>query len=429
MTARSFLAWLIPAALAGTALLLVAPPVTVAAGRPPEILSWRHQIFSTERYVELTKQWEGFVEKHPTDARAWVEWGDALRYTGSGDAANEKYTRAFAIDSTDAAAATAFASIQVTGQAQPGDWKLGDRLLRSVVTRDPDYPDAYYMLWVTSLRRGDDALAQQCLRRMIETGDMPRPLVDYGYNMLAGAPPNAIVLTNGDNDTYPPLAVQVLRGLRPDVAIVNLSLLNTEWYIRYQRDHGVPIPLTDAQIAELRPTRGNLIAAQVVRALSDRLAAQRDARPLRYAVTVPPENRKPAGRIVLEGLLVRIEPGEPTDDEHPDIDVPRTRELVDAVYRFEGMTDPFVDWERESVVPRLGLNYASLLMRLGETPPTPDAACDTGVYLYRAAEILAAHPAEGSGMLTELLSSWAQMSPNSTWLARARKLVAGTSPR
>ena len=92
---------------------------------------------------------------------------------------------------------------------------------------------------------------------MVETGDMPRPLLDYGYNMIAGAPPNAIILTNGDNDTYPPLAMQVLRGLRPDVAIVNLSLLNTTWYIRYQRDHGVPIPLTDAVIDTLRMKPNN----------------------------------------------------------------------------------------------------------------------------------------------------------------------------
>ena len=39
-------------------------------------------------------------------------------------------------------------------------------------------------------------------------------------------------------------------------------------------------------------------------------------------------------------------------------------------------------------------------MQLGETPPAPDAACDTGVYLYRAAEILAAHRAEAGEWLT-----------------------------
>jgi hypothetical protein len=422
--------WPIPVALAWVALALLAVlAAATAADRPPEVLSWRHQILSTERYGELAQQWERYAQEHPGDARAWVEWADALRYSGARDAANEKYARAFAIDSTDAAAATAFACIQVTGQAKAGDWELGDRLLRRVMERHPDFPDAYYMLWVTALRRGDEALAQRCLRRLVETGDMPRPLVDYGYNMLVGAPLNAIVLTNGDNDTYPPLAVQALRGLRLDVAIVNLSLLNTEWYIRYQRDRGVPIPFTDAEIAGLKATRENLIATQVVRALNDRLGAQAGSRPLRYSVTVPAESRKLPGRSMLEGLLVRIEPGALTEAGHPDIDEARTRELIDTVYRMESATDPFVDWERESSVANLALNYASLLMRLGEAPPAPDAACDTGAYLYRAAEILAAHRAEGGEMLTELLSSWAQMSPTSPWLERARRLVASAETR
>lgn len=419
---RVMLAW-------GTLILVVGLGATVAADRPPEILSWRHQIFSAERYGELAKQWERYALAHPRDARAWVEWADALRYAGERDAANETYARAFSIDSTDVVAATAFACIHVTGQAKTGDWTLGDRLLRRAVERDPDFPDAYYMLWVTALRRGDEALAQRCLRRLVETGDMPGPLVDYGYNMLVGAPANAIVLTNGDNDTYPPLAVQALRGLRPDVSIVNLSLLNTEWYIRYQRDHGVPIPFSDAQIAALRATPGNLIATQVVRALNDRLMAQASSRPLRYAVTIPTASRQLPGRGVLEGLLVRLEPGEPTEAQHPDIDAARTRELIDTVYRIESATDPFVDWERESSVANLTLNYASLLMRLGEAPPAPDAACDTGVYLYRAAEILAAHRAQGGEMLDELLASWAQLSPGSPWLERARQLAASTRSR
>ena len=421
----STMARLIQVAAAGLALTVLAVPHAAAADRPPEILSWRHQILPAARYSELAQQWERYAQERPGEARAWVEWADALRYSGARDAANEAYTRAFAIDSADAAAATAFACIHVTGQLKEGSWKLGDRLLRRVVERHPDFADAYYMLWVTALRRGDEALAQQCLRRLVETGDMPRPLVDYGYNMLVGAPANAIVLTNGDNDTYPPLAVQALRDLRPDVAIVNLSLLNTEWYIRFQRDHGVPIPLTDKEITGLQATPENLIATQVVRALSDRLASQHGARPLRYAVTVPESSRKLPGRSVLEGLLVRIEPGAPAEATHPDIDVAPTRELIDSVYRIESATDPFIDWERESSVGNLMLNYASLLMRLGEAPPAPDAACDTGVYLYRAAEILAAHRPAGGEMLEELLSSWAQVSPGSPWLERARKLAAG----
>ncbi len=395
------------------------------AGRPPEILSWRHQILAQDRYVELAKQWEAFVGQHPGDARAWVEWGDALRYSDEGAKAREKYAQAFAVDSTNAAAVTAYVGSQLVYAGMTTDWKLALARLRRAMEREPDYPETYYMLWSAALHDGDQALANECLRRMVALGDMPRPLVDCGYNMLVGAPANAIILTNGDNDTYPPLAVQVLSGLRPDVSIVNLSLLNTEWYIRYQRDHGVPIPLSDAQIKDLKATPDNWISTQVARAIYDQLSAQGWPRALCYSVTVYEGNRKLPGPMAIEGLLLRILPATGGETGGPNLDIARTRELFDTVYRIDSMTDPLIDWQREAAVARLGRNYAHLLIQLGTAPPTQDAACDVGAYLYRGIALLAfQHDGE---KVAQILKDWVQREPNSPWLARAQKLAPGVT--
>ena len=54
---------------------------------------------------------------------------------------------------------------------------------------------------------------------------------DTGMNYLSCVGENAILFTNGDNDTYPLWYVQETEGFRTDVRVTNLSFLQTEWYV------------------------------------------------------------------------------------------------------------------------------------------------------------------------------------------------------
>lgn len=187
---------------------------------------------------------------------------------------------------------------------------------------------------------------------------------DYAYNMLQSCDENGLIFTNGDNDTFTLWFLQEVEGLRKDVRVVNLSLLNTNWYIKQlkHQEPRVPITLADETIDMLNiqgweerevhragitwtvPPAGMLgedigyLRVQDLMILHI-LEQNNWEKPVFFAVTVSPENDVGLDDYMqLEGMVWRVLP-----DPDPDLmDVERTRHNLWNVYQYRGIADPQV---------------------------------------------------------------------------------------
>lgn len=206
---------------------------------------------------------------------------------------------------------------------------------------------------------------------------------DYAYNLLMSCDKDGILFTNGDNDTFPLWFLQEAMGIRKDVRVVNLSLLNTRWYIKQLKElePKVPISYTYEQIDGLNhelnpfekdtpfktPNSGILVTIpgrQTMNALrvQDKMVlnivdSNKWRKPVYFAVTVSNGNKMGLDPYLrMEGLVYRVLPEAQSPENRVDID--RTVFMLDNVYRFRSLGDGTLKNLNETTEKLLS-NYAA----------------------------------------------------------------------
>ena len=212
---------------------------------------------------------------------------------------------------------------------------------------------------------------------------------DYAYNLLQSCEPDGILFTNGDNDTFPLWFLQEVEGIRKDVRVVNLSLLNTSWYIKQLRDREPKIDiryddqfidevLTDFEDEDLYrrywPEPKTVAVAGMefevrdyagynVLRIQDEMVLKiigwnNWKKPIHFALTVPVSNRSGVDPyLAMAGMVVTLRP-----DENPPVAEERIETLIYDTFQLRSLLDPEV-YKDENTARLLG-NYRAIYAQL-----------------------------------------------------------------
>jgi hypothetical protein len=268
-------------------LILVAAWPQVARGQ--DSLARARALYAQNKLAEAYPLFASAAKAHPRSAEAHAWLAETARRRGLYDEARDAARTAVAIDSCSTFALTVLGYLYQPiysgweGTSADSSWHY----YRRAVGCDPGDGNAWVGLWMEALRRGELSWETRSLRSLDTSGFLTPPVLAYNRWVLHTLPPRALLLTAGDWDTYPALALQTVDYVRSDVGIVNLSMLNLPWYVRLVCErYGVRAPFADSMLDRLS-AEGHL-ADSVVRVWRAQSLAGQLERPLAAATTVGP---------------------------------------------------------------------------------------------------------------------------------------------
>ena len=332
------------AALVGLALVTGSVGCTKGASRGPAWTRWgitkpateagaeaelaaAYRLFYAQKNDSARQVYQDLVGRFPQSAEAHLGLSMAYRYAGKRDTALAEARAAFKLDSEAIGVLLDYADLIVPVRNGPipdmtdsARYAEADRCnLKAAASTHLLNAHANVQLLTGYVARARLSDARHQASELSRKRYYPQPLLDFARNILVGLEPNAILFTNGDNDTYPLWALQqAAQPFRPDVTVANLTLLNIRPVVKMMRDSlGLPLSLTDEEIDALAPKAetvgqnisppmpaGQQIVANVI------ANAAKANRPAYLSVTLGPQAIPYLDRLVLQGLVNRVVEGE-----------------------------------------------------------------------------------------------------------------------
>jgi len=219
--------------------------VAINAQKPEKIYSIAKVAKAHDWYVNQAELWWKELEKNKKDEDAWFNYFKANRYAAmtyvKKDAPEGHEHDGWVNEGKNLMEADDIAklvqqyipdsyannSMKVYGySAEDESFKYLIRAYEIDSTR-PEAMDGLVTYYET---HGDMQKRKEFNLKWFKTNDLSSGFLNYNYNVLMSLKPNGVILTFGDNDTYPMWMLQDVFGIRTDLVILNVPLLADQNY-------------------------------------------------------------------------------------------------------------------------------------------------------------------------------------------------------
>jgi len=199
------------------------------AGMPPEIRFAARDDTPQGRVRGAGRQWRAYVEAHPESAVGHIELYRAMRLRRRRTPEEREALVRKALETDPDCPESPGGDGDLTHMfTQARDEGRGSANVRRSWPRRGRSPISSCAPFAMTEGNRDEVRKQ--LQAILDEGGISSPVLDFGYNLLMSAEPNRHPPHQRRQRHLSPLALQAVRGVRPDVLVVNLSLLNIQEY-------------------------------------------------------------------------------------------------------------------------------------------------------------------------------------------------------
>ena len=207
------------------------------AQKPEKIYSVARIIKPHSYYVNQAKLWWQEIDKNGKNENAWYNYYKANRYAKMTFSGSDSWLEesSFLKEQDDISELIAeaipdtYTYYIISKRGNPADRDRFEALQKAYKI-DPENPEIYsgFVIYYESHIIRDQR--EEFNKKWFQSNDFSPGLMNYSYNVLMSMEKGSVILTFGDNDTFPIWMLQDALGIRTDITVLNEFLLSNPEY-------------------------------------------------------------------------------------------------------------------------------------------------------------------------------------------------------